>query len=227
MKKESEQTKASFGQNLNDFFANNRFLMIIVVAIVLIGLIGTIITLSVINQSKINTNIKAEEIYEKYIEWIQAPEDEKDRKGDELLGMLNDILEKPSKGFAVQRAYFTKGQYYLEQEEWGEAAELFHTLGTEYPKSYLAPVSLINAASAYEMSGDPDKAVECYETVMENFKDSTSSAPEVCFNLGRLYEEKGDEDSALKYYETILSDYSESNWVNAANNRIISLKLDN
>ena len=103
---------------------------------------------------------------------------------------------------------------------------MFYVLGTDFPKSYLAPVSLINAAGAYEMAGDLDKASECYKTVFENYKESSVAAPEVCFNLGRLSEAKGDKTSALEYYNTILSDYSESDWVNAANNRIISLNLD-
>jgi len=111
------------------------------------------------------------------------------------------------------------------KKEWDTAASFYMELKKMFPESYLASVSLVNAAVAYEEMGNIDKAIETYKLFLETYRDRSPDSPRVFFTLGRLYEEKGDKENALKYYNDLTENYPDSDWTKLGKSRIIYLEI--
>jgi len=161
----------------------------------------------------------AEDIDQSFSDWLYAGDDEKAAKEEEFLANVQKGLD--GREYSVQRALFMRGQYYINLEKWAEASADFASLADSYPKSYLAPVALFNAASTSETAGDSAKAVEFYTRLVDNYADKAGEAAEALFNLGRLAEEEGNKDKAKEFYNQLIADYDASDWKNIAKTRIL------
>ena len=93
-----------------------------------------------------------------------------------------------------------------------------------FPKSYLAPVSLFDAAVCLEEKGDTDQAQKLYIQVYTSYKDSTV-APRALFDAARLDEAKSAWTDAQKKYDQVESLYGQSAWTKLAQDRVIELKV--
>ena len=87
-------------------------------------------------------------------------------------------------------------------------------------------MALFNAASIADQSGDTEKALALYESIMDKFDEVSTDIPETLFNIGRLNEELGNADNAVVSYQKILDDYNSSSWTNIAKSRIISINAN-
>ena len=128
--------------------------------------------------------------------------------------------------YAGDRALFLLASYYFYAEQWELSAETFLKTVDANEKSYLAPVSRINAAVALEEAGKYEDAIEIYAQVIEKDGDVSPEIPRVLFSLGRLNETHGTEGSDLEYYNRLVDEYPSSSWTNLAQDRIIYLNLD-
>lgn len=76
-----------------------------------------------------------------------------------------------------------------ERKDFDGAHEKYDTILREFRKDEpeLAAISLFNKAAIYEIQKEEKKAIQTYERVVKEFKDS-KVAPEAMFNIGMIYE---------------------------------------
>ena len=185
--------------------------------------IALVLILGYMNQKKTSESaMLAEDIQSAYTEWIQqAPEN---RDDTELNKKISEALESYPKLFAAQRAYFTMGLMALENEDWDKASEAFIILADNWPESYLASVSLFNAAAAREEAGEIEEAMVLFQRIIDDYSEVSPDAPEALFNLGRLEETRGNTSDALAYYKDVNSRFPESRWTDLSKSRILVLE---
>jgi tetratricopeptide (TPR) repeat protein len=166
---------------------------------------------------------KAQELYQKWL--TEQDPDGKKTVEDELRTLLAGIRKSYPRQYAAQRASFILGKLEYQLEHWQAAADAFRGLATRSPKSYLAPLALMNAGISFERLGDTDPALAAYQKVVQGYPDSTL-VPELLFTVGRLQEEKGDFAAAQAAYNQLEEKHPMSNWTKLGRNRIIALKVD-
>jgi len=111
-----------------------------------------------------------------------------------------------------------------QEKEWNKSIVDFKLLASDYPNSYLAPISLTNAASAYEELKEIKNAIEIYQLVIEKYLGTSPEIPNIYFSIGRLYEQNQDTNAALVEYNNLVDTFPDSNWTNLARSRIIYLE---
>jgi len=218
----STEQEESLGVRINKNLADNWKLYTVLFAS-LIVVIAAILVIGFVNKNNtIASSELAEDIQQAYESWMSAPDDQKST--DELDSLISEAIKKYPSKFAAQRAYFTRGLVAMENEDWETAVDSFSVLAEKWPESYLAPVSLFNAAAASEEKGDIDSSMTYLIQLKDKYSDSSPYAPEALFNLGRLSEKKGDKDKAVEYYKSVGSTFPQSRWTNLSKSRILVLE---
>ncbi len=142
----------------------------------------------------------------------------------EIEEKLNILIDGGKKNYVLQRALFIRATIFFQNEDWDKSIDDFKLLAELFNSSYLAPISLINAAIAFEESGKIDEAIEEYYIVVNNYSSVSPEISNVYFSIGRLFEQKSDKTAALKAYNDLLDNFPNSNWTNLARSRIIYLE---
>ena len=93
-----------------------------------------------------------------------------------------------------------KGTRLYEKQNFKGAIENFQKAQVKKPKD---PMINYNLASAYYKSGDFDKALEIYETALNNTQDINFKSA-ILYNMGNCAYRKSDNDLALQYYKSSL-----------------------
>jgi tetratricopeptide (TPR) repeat protein len=212
-----------FTDTLVEFIRKNRKPLVIVLIACVIILIGIVAGFS-IRENLVNRNIsQVEALDERYEELrfnINEPEKETDIQA--LLVDL-DALAGKAGGFAGARSYSLIASIHADQKKWADAEKAWILSAKKGGKSYLAPVSLFNAAVAAEEDGNLEDAITHYNEALA-FADSFPIAAKAQFAIGRLEEERGNREAALEAYRTLIEKWpSDTTWANFANSRIIAL----
>lgn len=155
---------------------------------------------------------------------ILTDENEKIESEKEILINLDTLIESSPKNYALQRALFIRANIYYNNKDWDKSIKDFKLIASDFSNSYLSPISLINAASAFEESNRIDEAIETYQSVILNYSTISPEIPNIYFSIGRLYEQKEDTKSALVEYNNLVDTFPDSNWTNLARSRIIYLE---
>ncbi len=103
-------------------------------------------------------------------------------------------------GVSFAGGNMNKGTRLYEKSDFKGAVESFLKEQSKKPKD---PVVNYNLASAYYKAGDFDKALETYETALNNTQDINFKSA-VLYNMGNCAYRKGDNDLALQYYKSSL-----------------------
>jgi tetratricopeptide (TPR) repeat protein len=78
-----------------------------------------------------------------------------------------------SKDLLVQaRAYSLIGDTFMEEKKYDEAAKFYQKAADYKPNKYFTPAYLMKAALAYEKNNQPEKAMEAYDNVINNYWES-------------------------------------------------------
>jgi tetratricopeptide (TPR) repeat protein len=210
---------------ISSFLEKNKKFLIILLAVIVAAIIITAV-ISLVNEKKENIAAEAvEQLQEKYDKWIETEED-----SDERATLETDILEKSESiaieygsTFAAQRALFIAGNLYFQKKDWTTAAENFIKAGRLKMDSYLAPITMMLAASAYENSENFSEALDLYTEVYGTFGDTYPDAPRALLGEGRLNEELGNRESAVEAYNEMLDKFPNSGWTDFAQTRLIQL----
>jgi TolA-binding protein len=141
-----------------------------------------------------------------------------------LLDQLATAISRYSGQYGAQRGLFIRAELHFTNKAWDSAIADYQALAARFPKSYLAPISLFNAAICYEEKGDVDKAQKLYVQVYESFPSATV-APRAIFDAARLDESKSLWSAAQAKYQSLDTLYSQSVWDRIAKNRLIELKV--
>jgi len=213
----------SITQKLNQNLSAKKGIIGILLGAMVVIIIGAVVLDAFQTKRNDKATVLSEKMVELYADW--SVDVDKEDNEEELLALFDEALNDYKGTFAEQRALFTRGQYFIDKEMWEEAAGDFYSLYEGFPKSYLAAVSLYNAASVMEEAGNLDKSFEYFETLVNEYYETAPEAPEALFQLGRLQEKMGDSEKAIEYYEQLILDFSDTEWTNLAKSRIISLNI--
>ncbi len=215
--------RMNLADRLAVFLTQRRVLVIAALVIVVVVIVAAAVWTPV-RSSMADKNARvAEEIDQLFSDWLYAGDDQQSGLEEQFLSTASAAADGKAE-YPAQRALFMRGQYYINKEMWPEASADFAALAERFPRSYLAPVALFNAASTSEEAGDPAKASEFYTRLVEGYGDSSAEVAEALFNLGRLAEEGGDKEKAREYYNRLVADYDTSDWKNIAKTRILLMK---
>lgn len=219
--------KEKFLNGLSDFIRQNRIILSILFGALIVGII-TFAVISEVTKNRLSGSTRhIETVQEKYDSWLGAETEENTATLEkEILEETEAVINKYPKLYAAQRAYFIRADLFFEKENWEKAIENYKTIRLQFPQSYLAPISLVNAAAAAEESGDRAGAIEIYNDLLEQYRETFPGTAEALFSLGRLYEQNGDFLAASRTYEDLEDNFSSTNWTKLARNRIIKLKVD-
>jgi len=218
--KTATSTSAKIASGLHKYRKVILYTLIAVVAILAVLAIA-----SILKQRKTDAGtIVAEELQESYAKWLQASDDEKASLEKEVLDKADAIKTKYRGTFPHQRALLVLGNLAFEKSQWDDAQKDFAQLAKEYPKSYLAPVALMNQAAALEEAGKNKEAVEIYQKVFDTYKETSPDAPRALFSIARLYETTGQNEAALDAYREVADSFPDSDWTKLSRDRIIYLE---
>ena len=218
--------KEKFLQQISNFLQKNRIILLILLIVIVAFIIVFAIVSAVAENRTDRSTIIVERVQESFDQWnIETDEQVKSALEEEIVTELEYILDTYPRTYAGQRGLFILGNLHFAKEEWQPAVENYSLLAERFADSYLAPVSLINAAVAHEESGDIESAITVYEGIVEAYQETFPQTPYVLFTLGRLYETSNDLETARLKYNQIIDDFSASSWTNLARNRIISLNV--
>ncbi|HUX22356.1 MAG TPA: tetratricopeptide repeat protein [Spirochaetia bacterium] len=200
-----------------------RIPLLVIVAVGVVFIIAYTIY-SEVNTKRIETaTALAETLQTDYSSWQNESDSKTKTKLDaQIAGEIQSILKKYPGTYAAQRALFVQAGLAYDKKDWKSAEASYEEVATRFPNSYLATVSLANAAAAAEENGDPKKAIELDKKVLLA-KGLAPEIPRAIFSLGRLYEGQGDVKEANTYYNKLVDSYPSSGWTNLARDRIIFL----
>lgn len=213
----------SASERLNLFIQNNRriiFVGVLGIAVLLVGFIGG---LGILDALRTGALTKAEEFGRQY-ESLNLTDAAKEGEVAAFIDELSAFAAKNS-GYAGARSYSILGGIYMEKKDWAAAEQAWTAAARAGAKTYLAPVSLCNAAAAAEEQGNIPGAIGFYAQSIA-FGASFPTASRAQFQIGRLEEARNDKDAALQAYREVINKWPDDPlWTNLAQSRIIALTL--
>jgi soluble lytic murein transglycosylase len=102
------------------------------------------------------------------------------------------------------RSTYWRANVLSKQNKNTSAANTYMELYAKYPKSYLAPEALFNAAKLHEINKNNEKASNIYELLITKYPKS-DFAEEGSWNLGWIYYKKGDLNRAKKTFSAFIN----------------------
>jgi len=226
MSTREQEPKPRITDKLSRFLQRSRIPLLVTLIVLAVFVIGYFGWTEWERRARERSAVQAEQAQELYREW-QSEQDPDARQGleEDLRARLTDIRKSYPRQYAAQRAAFLEGSLEYELEQWEAAAKAFASLASRAPKSYLAPLALMNAGICYERLGAPQEALSAYRRVVDGYEDSFL-VPEVLFAIGRLEEQEGNYPAAVEAYNLLEEQHPLSNWTKLGRNRIIALELD-
>ena len=213
---------------IGEFIQKNRKGFLIGLIAVIVILAGFIIISAVRDKLLSNALGKVDGFSQKYDElkeYLGSEDPENLLKQAEIIILLEELstFEGSNSGFAAARAYNLSGNIYADMKNWSLAEEAWSNAAKVAAKSYLAPVSLYNAAVAAEEQGNIDSAIALYARALD-YGNTFSSAARAQFSIGRLEESRSNIDAAIVAYRNLLSKWPDDEvWSNLAQSRILVL----
>lgn len=212
----------SMSATLAAWLQKNR-LVLLISAAVLVAVLIIVGAISAVNSYRAQKSLDALISFEEsYSDWQSAGDDDS-AAAEELEEAFAEIEADYSGTYGHQRALFLIGDYFYSEERWSDAVDSYTALAEGYPKSYLAPLALYNAAAAKEEQGDAPAASELYRRIGQEYGQSPL-APRALFSLGRSLEQV-DKTEAVTVYTNLGERFPQSSWTKLARSRIIELNL--
>jgi len=91
-------------------------------------------------------------------------------KRGEYISAIDHLNEFSSSDLLIQaRAFALIGDANMEMENTEEAISFYNKAASYSPNEYTTPTYLFKAAIAYELVGDYESALNCYNTIVENY----------------------------------------------------------
>jgi tetratricopeptide (TPR) repeat protein len=221
---EKTENDKKINEYLVDFIQKNRKILLGTMLGVIVLFIGLISGITIQDVLQIKAIGKVEGFRERY-EALRAEINETSKE-EEVQALVDELKTFASGSFsyAGARAYSLLGSIYGDKKSWAEAQDAWTAAARKSPKTYLAPISLFNAAVAAEEQGSTETAKALY-TECREFSDFPA-APRAQFAVGRLEESVNNYEAAIEAYQEIINTWqSERDWVNLAQSRIIALRI--
>ena len=226
--KSQRADEVTMAEKLIDFIQKNRRLLFVGVIAIAVGLIGSIVGLTVRERIVTNAFIRLDALQQRHhalIPYIGSEEVEAALRQGEITALLEELglFAARNSGFAAARAHGIRAAIFEGQERWPQAEGAWIAAANASPASYFAPISLFNAAVAAEEHGDLESAMALYTRAMAH-EDAFFIAIRAQFSIGRLHEARNDRQAAIAAYQSLLSRWPHDPlFANLAQSRIILL----
>ena len=206
------------------FLQRHRRLLVTVLIAVVVIVAGLLIYLEVRASREQSSRIAVEEVQDLYDQWNEAADDQQQQRlAEQIQSKVDEIVSTYPRFYAAQRALMVRADLHWQRQQWQHASEDYAEAANGFHASYLTPISLFNAAAAAEQAGEPDRARELLQQLVDNH--DSVEVPRALFSLGRLAESDSQTAEALEYYNRLVDNHPGSNWTNLARNRIIALSI--
>ena len=196
--------------------------MTLVVAAVVVGMVAFLSIQDIVTKKAIKD---IEELLVRYDELKPSFNGENAEKVEDVDKLLTDLAafaEKTGR-YSGSRAWSMAGDIYAEKKVWLDAENAYLNSADKGKKTYLAPVSLYNAAVCAEEQGKNEEA-RGYWVKSLAYTDFPLAA-RAQFSIARLWEKTGNVDEAVAAYKVLVETYTkEAEWANLAQSRIIALE---
>lgn len=217
--------KERFVESISKILFSLRYVLVALLLALLVFVVTVLIANEIRSSRTERSTIIVERIEDDLSQWADSIDEEfRQSLGVDLISRLDSVVADYPRLYAAQRGLFLLGRIYYGSGAWEASAQSFVALADRFPNSYLAPIALINAASAKEEAEDTIGAISLLERVAAEF--DSPELPAVRFSLGRLNEQQGNIDEAIAHYEQLLDEHAASGWTNIARSRIIVLQID-
>ncbi|MCL2294187.1 MAG: tetratricopeptide repeat protein [Spirochaetes bacterium] len=229
MQKNTLTLKQKFLRNMSSFLSMRGRILVFLGIFLFVAIIGIAIYSEIRSSAIERSTILIEQLEEKYYsEFIilarSGNEQQRLEFIENTLASLDDIIARYSRFYAGKRALFLKGEIYFNEGQFENAAKYYSALASRFRRSYLAPISLNNAAVSHEELGDIDSAIRYYRKIVQRYIADYPNIPHVLFSLGRLHETKEDFIAAVEYYNMLNTMFPNSDWTTFSRNRMIYLR---
>ena len=223
---QQESPKNRVMEAVTAFLTKYRKPILFVIVGIAVVVVALVIVLSVQNARNEAALEAVETLQTEFDEWSSLPEDEREAGLGELSEQAAEIVDAYPRTYAAARARIVEAQALFELERWEEAAGRFSEVARIKPDTYLAPVSLMDAAVALENAGQTDRALELHRRIVDEYDDASAETPRALFAIGRIHESQDRIAEAAEAYRQLIDDYPASSWTNLARNRIITLTVE-
>jgi len=217
--------EVTLNQRIYDFLQKNRRTLFISLIAIVVILAALIITVTVRERMQANAISQVDAFNRRYEELqphINTADMMRQAETAILLIELSEFQNRAS-GFPSARAFAISANILTDMRSWPEAEEAWANAARAAGRTYLAPISLFNAAVAAEEQGNIQGAIDHYTRAIA-FGDIFHFAPRAQFSIGRLEEQRNNRDAALAAYRVLLARWPhDSIWTNLAQNRVIIL----
>lgn len=212
LRKEVENTaEQKLINGISAFFEKNLKTILIALAAVAIVVVAIVVIVGSSSKSSDSAQIKIAEMEEKYSELAASETPDWDSYEAELATMV-----KGSSYTSVKASYLL-GLAHYDQEDYASAKDAFHKAYELNTKIYLAPIALVNEAACTEAMGDTTGALDLYNKVFDDYKESGVAA-KALFNVARIYLQQGNTQLAGTVFEQVATDYPNSEYGKLAKN---------
>ena len=226
--KESHTEEITITERLNDFLQKHRNKLFIGLVTVIVVIAGFVVFTSVRAKLLSEALVKVDEFshrYETLKIFISGDDEEALSKQSEITALLDDIsaFTQKKSGFPAAKAYAISAEINWDKKNWAEAEKDWTVSAEAAAKTYLAPVSMYNAAAAAEEQGNVQTAIDLYTKAI-NYEGDFPAAARAQFSIGRLEESRNNSTAALEAYRNLVSKWpSDPVWANLAQSRIVVL----
>jgi tetratricopeptide (TPR) repeat protein len=222
---QNENKKTDIGEKLIEFIEKYRKVILVSIGVLAVSFIALVVFISlqgVFNKKAIE---EVEELSGRFEELRFLMGDESYTADiDTLLADLDKFVK--NKGdYAGSKAWSMIAQIHSSRKDWQESKDAWLSAAKTGNKTYLAPISLFNAAVAAEEQGNIKEAIELLEkSISHPFE--FPAAPRAQFAIGRLYEKQNDYPAAIEAYRTVLANWQDVPvWQHLARSRITAIMI--
>ncbi len=215
-----------FSDRLVAFIQKNRIGLLVGVAVIILGVIVFGATIAILDSNKEKAIAAVEALAERY-DTIRIDTDEA-KKGEAATALLAELqaFATGHSGYSAARAHSIAAGIRADRKEWTEAVTAWLAAADALPNSYLAPVSVYNAAAAAEELGDGTRALELYSRCANTYEKTFAQAPRAYLAVGRLNEERKDYQAATAAYKKIVEAWPNDSWAKLAQGRLLTMAAE-
>lgn len=207
-------TEQKLQNNISGFFQRNLKLLVICCAAILVVVLAVVIISVSLNKASDKAMINIQDLENKVVTYNTLDADAK-------ASLLADLEKaEQSKGYPAIKASYLKGLAYYLDEKYQDAYNAFMNCVDRDSKSYLAALSLVNAAACQEGLGNTASALDLYTRVSNNYEIS-SVGSKALFNTARIYYQQGNMELAKTVFSQLVDKYPTSEYSALANDILV------
>jgi len=222
---QNENPKTTIGEKINNFIQRYKRIIIVTSISIAVLFAGLIVFLTLQDMFNKRAIAELEELSRRHDElMINAGGNYFTSDFDTLLADLN-AFSKNKRGYAGGKSLSIIGLIHSVRNEWPQAETAWLSSARAGNRTYIAPMSLFNAAAAAEEQGKLEQAIELLQRSI-NHPFEFPAAPRAQFSIGRLYEQLNNYPAAVEAYRAVLIHWQEIPvWQDLARSRIAAIEV--